>query len=160
MKRYRLILICLLIALSNNAYAGIGIFNKIYAGLFIPYYSIGGDFDGTKLLTDGKEFFYVPKVEPAAGYGIVLGARGRFVESETSPIDLAVEASVAMSRHNASWLGNPANVSYTEIKFDARPFFLANRRLQPYLGLGLSFGLLTAEIFPRTRPGQGTPYTT
>lgn len=117
----------------------------MYAGLYAPYYSFGGDLDGMKLLTDGNEFFYVPKVEPASGIGAQFGVRIKYYEAPANPVDVAFEASYAASRHDASWRGYMTKASYAEFSGAVKPIFRANKRLQPYAGAGFTFGWLTAE---------------
>jgi opacity protein-like surface antigen len=118
-----------------------------YAGLAFPYHSIGGDFDGSKILIDAAsgETYFVPKIDPAVAYGVLAGYRGRITESQKNAVDGALEVTYASGKHGASFNGASADVNFAELYFDLKAFFKAETRLQPYGGVGLSFSWLTAK---------------
>lgn len=143
MKRFMLAAALLFAAASARSEEGW--LKGFYAGLALPYHSLGGDFDGTKILMDSVETYYVPKVDPAPAYGIVAGYRGRITESQQKAIDGALEVTFAAGKHGASFNGKSYDAYYSQLDFDLKAFFRADKRFQPYGGIGLSFSWLTAK---------------
>lgn len=109
-----------------------------YGGLYAPYYSFGGDFDGKKLLTDGVEHFYVPKVKSAAGLGLAGGVR--FPRANT---DVALEGTFGWCKTTGEWYGSVSDAYFTELTAALKNFFMSRSRLQPYLGVGFGISWLT-----------------
>jgi hypothetical protein len=98
-----------------------------YAGLEIPYNTIGGDFD----------------IDSALGYGALLGIG--FTPA------LSLELSYLASKHNAKWLGVSRDVKYSVISVDGKYSFRMSQPTQPYILFGLGIHNLVIDL-PSVKP--------
>ncbi len=98
-----------------------------YAGLEIPYNTIGGDFD----------------IDSALGYGALLGIG-------FSPA-LSLELSYLASKHNAKWLGVSRDVHYSVISVDGKYSFRTAKPTQPYIVFGLGLHRFVIDL-PSVKP--------
>jgi hypothetical protein len=124
----------------------------IYVGLSLPYNNIEGDFNGDTALVGASDIILVPSIENGFGFGISLGVTsGQF----------AGEINYLRTTHDGNFQGAKGDVEYNLVNLDGKYYFLAHKRVQPYLLMGLSFPWLTivdgsATLSPTPSVGDAT----
>ncbi|MBI3609112.1 MAG: porin family protein [Nitrospirae bacterium] len=108
-----------------------------YIGLGFPYNTIWGGFDGNSTVAESGNVIYVPKIDGALGWGILLGYG---VNPEAS-----FELSYLASNHNAKWTGARGDVDYTVLNFDLKYGFNTSRPTQPYILFGINIDTLVVK---------------
>ena len=138
----------LVVIMSSAVYAGDRDYVKdgFYIGVSSIKTHLSGDFDGVSGAALPGEILYFPDMDNDAGFGFVLGGRGAGLalelgyqssKHETSPIRLdTVEGPIFF---------NESEASYNSIDFNLKVEVFAQKRIRPYVLLGIGYSWLTIE---------------
>ncbi len=99
----------------------------IYFAIGAAYHSLGGDFDGERVLVAPQDIFAVPEVSGGAGFGVKVGYR---VEAS------AIELSVMRTTHDINWAGFDGDAVYTLWSLNFQYFFFHEQAFQPLIQIG------------------------
>lgn len=119
---------------------------RFYVGGLYAYRTVGGEFTGDLILSDGYQVFFVPEVGSSWGFGGLIGFR--------MP-RLAQELSYTRSSHVGMWDDTIEFESLQQtVAWDFRIFPLRLGPLEPFALLGMSF--LWLEVFDGVTDGSTT----
>ena len=88
------------------------------------------DLNGSMVLGNADQVFYIPKVNPSLGFGIGFGRRYR---------SGLWSFSYLVSGHDVSFRGHDGTAVSRLVQVDARSFLFRTRPLRPFIRLGLDF---------------------
>lgn len=128
-----------------------------YLGAGLSYNTIGGDFDGESVLSQGSEVVVVPEIDSAAGLALLVGYN--FTPG------FGIEASYYASKHDITWMGASGEAAFGTLNLDLKFNFAASQPTQPYVLVGIgsnvvivedgAFDLFTGEVDDATYTGVG-----
>lgn len=107
-----------------------------YIGLNVPYNTIGGDFDGKRIMVSIDDLILVPKIDSNFGWGVTLGTR-----SEKG----AIELNYVRSKHDGTWMGLKGESVFNMVSVDFKGFFLTDKPIQPFLLYGIGYSRLVVK---------------
>lgn len=119
--------------------------NGFLIGIMAPYNAFAGDFDGDHFFNAGEEFLYVPEMEKALGWGLMIGSRKQGMDWELYYM---------RSSHNASFLDIHDKAGFDAVGANSR-FFLGRGMFRPFFNMGMDFCWIKAPHFSET---AYTPY--
>lgn len=138
--------------------------SQVYAGLIFSFARTGGSsFDGHSGSEISGIFAAIPKLDPAAGYGVLVGARGDLFGVELAYVRTAAKGS--LFDPTPAVLGSrSANSVMHTINVDFKVHFWPNRAFGAYAigGLSIAFLNVKSAFFGHEKaglkPGSSTEY--
>jgi hypothetical protein len=109
--------------------------NGFMIGVFVPYNTFAGHFDGDHFFNTGGEILLVPKLEKAFGYGLAAGSRRGGMEWELYYMHSSHNFSFDLIKDKAAFDAVGANTRY----------FFGRGMVRPFGSMGLDFCWLTAQ---------------
>lgn len=119
----------------------------VYFGLYGTWAQIGGDFDGSTVLTGATDSIEIPDADDGAGAGLAIGYRW-----ERWALELAFTAIQFDGTLTAATGGD---VYYGALELNGRYFFSVQDRFQPFLQAGLGVAAATLEDSSTGATGTG-----
>ncbi len=109
-----------------------------------------GDLDGSALLGNADQAFFIPRVKPSLGFGIGLGRRFR---------SGLWAFSYLVSGHDAETRAGATTAVARQVQVNARIFLLRTPGLRPFLHVGLNFPWLRVRDGAADRAGRACDAT-
>ncbi len=135
----KLLFLILLFLLVPFIYADAKWYDGTYFGITFPYYSSKGDRFGSGYFyydKDGeRRNLILPELEPAFGYGIIIGGEASKRHLFKLPVISAVEFGYILFNHNAKWRGETFSVKHKSFNINCKWYFRPDQKIQPYLGI-------------------------
>ncbi len=104
-----------------------------------------GDLDGTLVIGNADQVFFVPRIKPSLGFGIGFGRRFR---------SGLWAVSYLVSGHDANFQGRDGTAVSRQVQVNARTFLFRTSPLRLFLQLGLSFPWLRVRDNVVDRDGK------
>lgn len=135
-KTSMVLALMLLVLLSAVPAWASGDGNGFMIGIFAPYNTFAGHFDGTHFFNTGEELLLVPKMGNAIGYGIAAGSRRGSMEWEMYYMHSSHDTSFELIKDKATFDAIGANTRY---------YFGRGGLIRPYGNMGMDYCWVTAQ---------------